>query len=1042
MSELDRRDFLKIVGLSAGAAATVGCEPASDLIPYVVQPEEITPGIAVDYASTCLECPVACGLHVKTREGRPIKLEGNPEHPINRGTLCTRGQAGLGRTYHPDRLEGPASRNRDGSLQSISWEDATSKLAAKLGSAASRTWILGGPVGPSLTGLIDGFASATGIAGHLTYENFGQRALVEASKQVFGVAAVPIFDLSDADLVVDFGSDFLDTGLSPTEHARQFTLARDLEKHPDGGARLIAVSPRQHLTASNADHWVPARAGTEGLLALALAKAVAQRKGVSGFGAALAGADVAGAVEAAGIERSLFDHIVEKLASAKHAVALPPGVAVSTASNAGATAAVLLLNAVVGAVGSQLTYPAEDARETAGLADVLELIDAMKAGRVECLLIHDLNPVYSLPASAGFAEALEKVDLVVSFASLADETSAVADLLLPDHTPMESWGDASPRPGVRSLVQPTIRPLKDTRALGDTLLAVGRAMGGEVASRLPEGSWKSVLEANWSGTDWRKALARGGVFGKTPTRSVSVASSAGNLRPAAPRLQGSGDFTLVTFPHSYLGDGRGAALPWLQEIPDPVTKLSWNSWAELSLEKAEELGVTFGDVIAIETATGTIEASVFPRGGVRHDVVAVPIGQGHTVGYYASMAGDGQEGAARGANVAAVLPAAVNEAGGQAYLSTRASVTKTGRFRRLALSQWTDNQRKRGLAPEVSLYDLAHGDGAGAHFVAAAAAAESDVDVDHSGHGKQDFGDYGEQVGADPTLVSGAEEHSNAEGHHFEGPPFEFEAAFDADPTQPYRWGMTIDNDKCNGCGACIAACYIENNVSIVGEEQAIRHREMSWLRIERYVGDGEVDFMDGAERRPIPDGEELGKNEVRHLPMLCQHCGAAPCEAVCPVIATYHTDEGINGMVYNRCVGTRYCANNCTYKVRRFNYFDYGNKNWPGLLGLMLNPDVTVRGQGVMEKCSFCVQRIETARQPAKDEGREIRDGEVLTACQQTCPTGAIQFGNVRDEQSVAVQAAKKSEGRAYHALQILNTRSAVTYLAQVEREDNEGVH
>jgi molybdopterin-containing oxidoreductase family iron-sulfur binding subunit len=253
---------------------------------------------------------------------------------------------------------------------------------------------------------------------------------------------------------------------------------------------------------------------------------------------------------------------------------------------------------------------------------------------------------------------------------------------------------------------------------------------------------------------------------------------------------------------------------------------------------------------------------------------------------------------------------------------------------------------------------------------------------------------------------------------------------------------MTIDNDKCTGCSACISACYIENNVSIVGEEQAIRHREMTWIRIERYVGDGDDNVRDGEERRPTPDGEILGENEVRHLPMLCQHCGAAPCESVCPVIATYHTDEGINGMVYNRCVGTRYCGNNCTYKVRRFNYFDYGRLNWPGLLGLMLNPDVTVRGQGVMEKCSFCVQRIETARQPAKDAGKPIAPDAVVTACQQACLSDAITFGNVRDTSSAAAMKATQGEDRAYHPLQELNTRSAVTYLAQVRREENEGVH
>ena len=1021
MAELVRRDFLKMVGLSAGAAATAGCDdPAVKLIPYVIQPEEITPGIAVEYASTCQECPAACGLHVKTREGRPIKLEGNPDHPVNQGRLCARGNASIGRTYHPDRIAGPASRGADGSLQSISWDDATSKLAAKLGTAARKTWILGGSVGPTLNGVIDQFVAASGIAGRVTFEPFGQDALIEASEKTFGVSAAPVFDLSKADLILDFGSDFIDTGASPTEHARQLAQSRDLHSHKDGGARLIAITPRQNLTASNADHWIPAAPGTEGLLALALAKAVAGRKGVMGLEGALAGADSGKAITAAGIDRAQFDALVKKLSKAKRAVALPPGIAASTTGNAAAAAAVLVLNAAVGAIGSSVKYPAADTPRTSSLKDVLALIDRMKAGKVDCLLIHGSNPIFSLPASAGFAEALSKVGLVVAFSPLEDETTAAANLLLPDHTALESWGDANPRPGVRSLVQPTIRPLHDTRALGDTLLGVARALGGDAASQLPEGSFKSVLEDNWKGSNWRKALARGGEFGTMSTRPVSIAAAAGSLRPAVPRLQGSGDFKVVAYPHSYWYDGRGAALPWLQEIPDPVTKLSWNSWAEISMAKAEELGLTFGDVVKIATDAGEIEVSVLPRGGIRDDVIALPIGQGHTVGHYASMAGDDQPGVARGANVAAILPAVVDESGAQAFLATTASVSSTGRFRRLALSQWTDNQRKRDLAPEVSLFELAGG--AAAHGAAAASHGEADA-----GHGDEH---------------ADAAEHAEEGGHHFEGPPFEFEGQYDADPNQPYRWGMTIDNDKCTGCSACVAACYIENNVSIVGEEQAIRHREMSWMRIERYVGDGDDDVSVDSERRPWPDGEELGKNEVRHLPMLCQHCGAAPCEAVCPVIATYHSDEGINGMIYNRCVGTRYCGNNCTYKVRRFNYFDYGRLNWPGMLGLMLNPDVTVRGQGVMEKCSFCVQRIESARQPAKDKGEPIPSNGVVTACQQACPSDAITFGNLRDPSSDAVKNAKDGEGRAYHALQILNTRSAVTYLAQVRREESEGAH
>jgi len=999
MAELVRRDFLKMVGLSAGAAATVGCEePTSKLIPYVIQPEEITPGLPVVYASTCQECPAACGLHVKTREGRPIKLEGNPDHPINKGRLCARGNAGIGRTYHPDRIEGPASRNGDGTLQTISWDDAKSKLAAKLGSAAGKTWILGGSVGPSLDGLIDQFVSATGIAGRVTYEPFGQDALIAASESVFGVSAAPIFDLSGADLILDFGSDFIDTGSSPTEHSAQFAASRDLHSHQDGGAQLISIGPRMNLTTSNSDQWLATKPGSEGVLALALAKAVAAKKGVSGLDAALSGGDTSAAITASGIDQGAFDGLVNKLVAAHHAVALPPGIAAATTVGAAAASAVLLLNAAIGSVGSALTYPTEDTKRTSSLSDVMALIARMQSGDVECLLIHGSNPVFSLPASAGFAEALAKVDVVVSMASLTDETTEVASLLLPDHTPLESWGDANPRPGIRSIIQPTIEPLWDTQALGDTLLSVARAMGGAVASQMPEGTFKSVVEGNWSGSNWRKTVALGGEFTSAPTRTVSVAATAGDLKPSAPKLAGSGDYTVVAYPHSYWYDGRGAALPWLQEIPDPVTKLSWNTWAEISMVKAKEMGVVFGDVLKIATDAGEIEVSVFPRGGVRDDVIALPIGQGHTVGHYASMAGDEQPGVARGANIAAILPAATDEAGGQAFLSTTASVTSAGRFRRLALSQWTDNQRKRGLAPEVSLFELAGG-----------AAA----------HGEEAKG-----------------------GHHFTGPPFEFDRANDAHPDQPYRWGMTIDNDRCTGCSACIAACYVENNISIVGEVQAIRHREMNWIRIERYLGDGDDDVSAQSDRRPTPDGEMLGKVEVRHFPMLCQHCGAAPCESVCPVIATYHTDEGLNGMVYNRCVGTRYCGNNCTYKVRRFNYFDYGRKNWPGLLGLMLNPDVTVRGQGVMEKCSFCVQRIEAVRQPAKDAGENIPTNGVVTACQQACPSDAISFGNTKDASSDVVKKSVEGENRAYHALQILNTRPAVTYLAQVRREKTEGVH
>jgi len=980
MPDLDRRDFLKLVGVGAGGAAAAGCsDPIENLVPYVVQPEEITPGIATVYASTCGECAAGCGIHVKTREARPIKLEGSPDHPINRGKLCARGQVGIGRTYHPDRYAGPLA---DG--QSTSWDDAQARLVAAVEANPAGTWVLGASRGPTLDAVIDSVVAGGGLGGRVIYSSFDPSALRVATQAVFGVAATPQFDLSSADLVIDFGSDFLDAGLSPVEHAAQFAAARDIAKHPGGGAKLVSIGPRLTMTGSNADSWIPAMAGSEGTLALALARAVAARKGMveASLDSALAKAPaLSAAAAAADVDNASLEKLVDAIAHAKSVVALPPNPAATGTNAVSANAAVLLLNAVAGSIGTGVKIPSEpDLSPAASYAEVQSLVDAMNSGRVSVLIVHDANPLHSLPASSSFAEALGKVKTVVSLASLADETSQAANLLLPDHTPLESWGDAEPRAGVRSLVQPTIRPLQDTRGIGDVFLALGRSLRVDV----PAGSTRDVLVENWGG-DFRQALALGGRFGAGNAGSAPVQATAATAVGAASQLSGSGEYTLIAYPRSYHGDGSGAALPWLQEMPDTVTKLSWRSWVELSKDTANQMGVSFGDVVSVETANGTVELPAYPRGGLRDDAIAIAMGQGHTVGFYASLDGDGTPGAARGVNVNAVLPVSTDEAGGRAWLTTRASVSSTGAFQRVALSQWTDNQRGRGLAKEVSLL----------------------------------------------ALSGGHEDHH--EGPHVLERPFE--RRNDAHPDDPYRWGMTIDNDRCTGCSACIAACYIENNIPVVGEINAIKHREMNWIRIERYVGDGDTDG--GEARRPHPDREEIGEVNVRHAPMLCQHCGSAPCESVCPVIATYHTPEGLNGMVYNRCVGTRYCANNCVYKVRRFNYFDYGYDNWPGLLRLMLNPDVTVRGQGVMEKCSFCVQRIQTARQPAKDAGRDIADGEVVTACQQSCPTDAITFGNTRDEK--AAVNTKVDERRSYYSLHMLNTRPAVTYLAQVKRDSEE---
>lgn len=1015
MPQLDRRSFLKVTGSAAAGAVATGCYRYSEIpqkiIPYVVQPEEITPGVPVYYASTCSECSARCGLHVKTREGRPIKLEGNPEHPVNRGALCARGQASIGHTYSPDRYKGPMQGE-----DAVSWDDAIATVSQKIRANPAGTYLLGGPTGPTANGVIDAFVSGVGAGGRVVYDPFGSETLRAATRQVFGVASEPRFDLSGADLVIDFGSDFLENG-SAVEHARELAEARSARENKDGGARFVYVGPRMSMTASNADEWIPAKPGSEGILALAIARAAVDA-GASGEAlTTLAAFDAKSAAEKTGVEAATIERLGRAVAQAKAPVALPPGVALATRRAVASSAAVLVLNHVAGAQGKTLHVPAKETASAASHRDLSTLIDAMKAGRVSTLLIHGANPLHSLPEDLGFRDALAKVPFVVSFATAADETAAAAQLVLPDHSNLESWGDAEPRDGIRSLVQPAVSPLYDTRQTEDVLLEVARALGADV----PAGSFREILADAWSDTDFRAALQRGGVFsdaGAPPVRPL--AAGAANLEVGEAPLEGEGDLVLLAHPHPLLGDGGGANLPWLQEVADPVTKVAWTSWAELHSETAAALGVEHGDVVAVQTPAGRAELPVVPRGGIRKDVVAIALGQGHTVGHYASAAVDGRPGEARGVNVLDLLPARADENGGPAYLTVRAQVSATGGYRKLPVWQTEDNKRGRLLAQQVPVAALASGE----------------VGAAYPSHGPEEHasGHDGHDAHADEHHGSGGSSDSGIKPDpHLFAP---YDATNDAE-SEDYRWAMTIDVDRCNGCSACVTACYIENNIPVVGEKQTALGRHMTWLRIERYVTDGEPVLETG--RNPIKSGETLGQLDVRNSPMLCQQCGSAPCEPVCPVFATYHNDEGLNGMVYNRCIGTRYCANNCSYKVRRFNYYDYQIHNWPDPMPLMLNPDVTVRGQGVMEKCTFCVQRIQDARQGAKDEGRRIADGEVQTACQQSCPSDAIGFGNARDPKSEVVERGDDPV-RGYRALHELNTRPAVTYLAQVNRGKIEG--
>jgi len=578
---------------------------------------------------------------------------------------------------------------------------------------------------------------------------------------------------------------------------------------------------------------------------------------------------------------------------------------------------------------------------------------AMRDGAVDVLVVAGANPAFTIPAFNG---TLKRVPFVVWAGGVPDETAEMAHLLLPCHHVVESWSDAAPRPDVMLLGQPVMQPVFQTSPFGDILLASVHAAGVSTET-LPWENTQAAVEATWReahaqvgdttsfDTFWQNARETGGLFREVHVAAVSLRPEVFDTSLALPERPAD-NLTLVAFPHIFLYDGRGADKPWLQEIPEPVSQIVWDTWAEIHPETAERLGVVENDIVELRSVHGRIEASVRLSEHVRPEVVAVPIGQGHWA--YGRYAKD------RGANPWQILPT------GQRIVTVEARLT--GARRALVSPLSLPNMLGRPIVEALSLDDLRHG------IIPASCGPEV------------------------PEPYQIRPEHRYPE----------------------HQWGMTIDLNSCTGCSACVAACYAENNIPIVGKEEVARGRIMSWIRIERFVPQE-------------PDAPPLYL-----MPMLCQQCDNAPCEAVCPVYASYHTEEGLNGQVYNRCIGTRYCNNNCPYKVRRFNWFRH---EWPAPLHLQLNPDVTVRGAGVMEKCTFCIQRIRAAEMDAKADGRPVRDGEVVPACVQACPAQAITFGDMKDPDSAMMRRRAEHPLRGYRALEELNTQPAIVYLREIYR-------
>lgn len=1008
---VSRRRFLQIIG-AGSAAGVAGCSEAGEqkIFPLVRGEAMQVPGVATWYRSTCTECSAGCGIQVRNREGRAVKIEGNPLHPVNRGSLCAVGQSAVQALYDPDRVRQPMQREVEGGLggspkvvfRPISWDEAYARIAERLAEADKKKIFFTGEMSGAIEELLDEWSQSFGVE-RVTHDPMQPTALARASELVFGEYGVPTFSLADTDVVVSFGADFLETWVSPCEFAREWAHSR----RSSTPLKFIHIEPRLSLTGANADVWLSSRPGSEGQLALYVLKELLSR----GFGAGLrpeararaeqmvAGVELAQVSEATGIEQGKILLIAQHLASAKRSLVLAGGAAAATSNPMPLFVAVNLINLILGNVGRTVQV-SRMRRTSSSLSAVRDAISSMQRDEVGVVFVHGTNPEFTLPSAMNFKFSVRRVPLVVSFSSYLDETAQLADIVLPVHHQLEDWGDARTLPGVYSLVQPAMAPLWDSRGFGDQLIQIARvAKANRVAPQVE--SFRDYLKASWQRLAqrrqwsvrgdfeefWRECLERGGYF-DTP-RSEEPTGPRITLSPAAfeqdlslptieARIPEGKGLVLYPFPSVRTFDGRAANRPWLHEVPDPISQVVWDAWAEIHPTTAAKLGIANGDVVTIRNYHGEINVPAYLTEFVHPEAIAVPLGHGHTAyGRYAQKSTP--------ANVTRLLPGEPgSDAGSLPLVAARVEVRR-GRGRSdLVTVQGSNSQMGRGLAQVKMLSTAA---GVAAHGASSKGAHGHAADGHGDGHGEHDGG-------------HGAHGHDDAKQMYVQR-------------EHPlYKWGMTIDLSACTGCMACVVACYAENNIPVVGKEQSARGREMSWIRIERY--------LDGT-------AEEL---QVNFLPMLCQHCNNAPCEPVCPVYATYHNEEGLNAMVYNRCVGTRYCSNNCSYKVRRFNWFEF---ELPEPLQWQLNPDVVKRGVGVMEKCTFCVQRIAAAKDKAKDEGRLVADGEVVPACVQTCPTEVFKFGNLNDPESAVAKTSKNP--RAYKILDHhINTQPSVSYLKRVK--------
>jgi MoCo/4Fe-4S cofactor protein with predicted Tat translocation signal len=948
---ITRRDMMMLVGASLSLAGLAGCRrPVEEIVPFVTAPEEMVPGIPRYYATTMPFGRSAYGLIVESHEGRPTKIEGNPSHPSTLGASSSRVQGSVLGLYDPDRsqavrLKGESKSWSDfvtawGQLSQAHAADGGAGLAVLSESFAS----------PTLARLASEFRARYPRAIWATYEAVSDENRLAGLRSATGRDLDLMLRLDQASIIVALDADPLLTDPEMIRHTRGFAAGR--RAGASGGAmnRLYAVEAVYSLTGAMADH----RLRLESRQIAPFLAALAARLAAPGA-SSLAGANVAG------VDARWIDALAKDLLANRGKGLIVAG----ERQPAAVHAAVCALNTHLGNTGTTVSYYETTDAALPSLSSLASLVSAMKAGTVQTLVVLGGNPVFDAPADLDFASALAKVPHSIALTHAVDETSSKTEWHIPRAHYLESWGDARAVGGTLSVVQPLILPLFGGRTPVEVLglMVEGKERPGYDIVR---DTWKPILGEGEFDTKWNRVLHDGFLAGSELPEVVPTLT-AQPMAELARSIGGATGLEVVFLPSPSLHDGRFANDGWLQELPDPLTKITWDNPALVSPNTAEALGLRNEDWVRVDYAGRSLELPVWLLPGMTDGVVALTLGYGRS---HAGRIGSGV-----GFNAFTIR---TSKASG---FDSGVTLTKLARTSQLSTTQNHGSMEGRPLVRESTLAALR-------------SKPASEPAPTEGAHGEGALGVFPEET------------------HHFS---LWKEHTYD----QGHQWGMTIDLNTCIGCNACMTACQSENNVPVVGKIQVAKHREMHWLRVDRYFA-----------------GEPSGSPEVVFQPIPCMHCEDAPCEQVCPVAATVHDREGLNVMVYNRCIGTRYCSNNCPYKVRHFNFFNF-TKDTPDILKLAMNPDVTVRARGVMEKCTYCTQRINRAKIDAKLAGRALRDGDVKTACQQACPASAIEFGDIRDRSSRVSKA--KADPRNYALLDELNTKPRTTYLAKVRNPNPE---